>query len=724
MNKIGAGYRSSSALNTDFEIIEEGFERTLDRFGGPGNQMESELDMNSHRIINLPAPQLPGDPVRVEDITDELISELGPIVLSQKANTDAGNISDPVWREKLLISDNVSPVWYGARGDSIVNDTAPIQALESLYSGREVDLGGRTYLVDNVPIGNTYVNGNFLISENNSRPDDRGKLLPSDDSPGMISGLTTTGGYGAPYSGGANNTPTVPGRSTRNRRGILLSQASRADFNISGCFVSIYSWAYGNVSANVAARQSVAGAPQAFNAGSEEAQGYGFGPTNLCTAFSIANGSRVGNLVTRNGRAAGTLSGNLFTESCQVGNGKNARLGNDSTGYVTVVGGVITDIPIAVAGSGYDPLVDTISIVDRSSAGSGASVSSFTVDGTGAITGIAFTGGSGYSQNTVAYVVSPVATSGNIAGTSNTISGSATNSATLASNGAHITGGNANTAISATSSTTVSSASRGVALSATGSTVSGDGSVGIGIANSTVSSLGAVLLASRRVQTSLDRSVSGGDGVSGAATTANTKWRINSGNGNAQLAGTLTQSTPFADYGEYFENLNHGTIPLGTVVAREGRKVRPWVEGDRLAGVISATAGIILGDSPFTWQGRYLYGDFGEPLMEEVEVVRWDDYDGLVSEAPTPIPDDAVYSKEMVQVENPDYDPSLPNIPRSERPDEWSLVGLLGQVFVRVKRDYEPDELITEGLRVMEMKSKYDEEKGYGVAYCYLNAGA
>lgn len=72
LNKIGAGYRSSNALNNDFEIIEEGFERTLDRYGGAGNHMEAPLDMNSNRILNLPAPVDPTDPLRLVDYTDDI----------------------------------------------------------------------------------------------------------------------------------------------------------------------------------------------------------------------------------------------------------------------------------------------------------------------------------------------------------------------------------------------------------------------------------------------------------------------------------------------------------------------------------------------------------------------------------------------------------------------------------------------------------------------------
>lgn len=72
LNKLKAGYSSSNALNHDFEMIEAGFERTLDRHGGPGNAMLAPLDMNSERILNLPEPVEPTDVVRLQDFQNNV----------------------------------------------------------------------------------------------------------------------------------------------------------------------------------------------------------------------------------------------------------------------------------------------------------------------------------------------------------------------------------------------------------------------------------------------------------------------------------------------------------------------------------------------------------------------------------------------------------------------------------------------------------------------------
>jgi hypothetical protein len=205
-------------------------------------------------------------------------------------------------------------------------------------------------------------------------------------------------------------------------------------------------------------------------------------------------------------------------------------------------------------------------------------------------------------------------------------------------------------------------------------------------------------------------------------------------------SGTFSGSTTFTDYAEYFENETHGEILLGTIVTLNGDKVRPAQDGDEILGVVSATAIVAAGDSPFTWQGRYVYDEWGRAQTEEQQNVRWarilDDehnvvragYDGPMFEAPEP-PEDAVYYTETVYVENPDYDPSIEQTPRSERPAEWTCVGLLGQVRTRVSQDVQPNDYVTETggkaggptrLRCMRIVTPYDPDRGFAVAMCLL----
>jgi hypothetical protein len=68
LNSFGSDYVSKQNLNANNTIIQNAFENTLSRDGTSPNAMGASLDMNGHRILNLPAPVDPTDPVRMEDI--------------------------------------------------------------------------------------------------------------------------------------------------------------------------------------------------------------------------------------------------------------------------------------------------------------------------------------------------------------------------------------------------------------------------------------------------------------------------------------------------------------------------------------------------------------------------------------------------------------------------------------------------------------------------------
>ncbi|MEH6972023.1 peptidase G2 autoproteolytic cleavage domain-containing protein [Bacillus sp. JJ675] len=57
-------------------------------------------------------------------------------------------------------------------------------------------------------------------------------------------------------------------------------------------------------------------------------------------------------------------------------------------------------------------------------------------------------------------------------------------------------------------------------------------------------------------------------------------------------------------------------MPAGTIVALEGDKIRPAEKGDNLFGVISETAGVVLGEASLHWSGRYVKNEFGGYVYE------------------------------------------------------------------------------------------------------------
>lgn len=199
-------------------------------------------------------------------------------------------------------------------------------------------------------------------------------------------------------------------------------------------------------------------------------------------------------------------------------------------------------------------------------------------------------------------------------------------------------------------------------------------------------------------------SVAGGYASSGAPSTANRKWHIYSQTGNIEIAGALISSHVFSDYGEYFPNGTGSEIPLGTLVTLDGYSVK-LANNDDIVGVVSATAGVALGDTPFSWQGRFSRTEFGEIIYDEI----------LNDE------------NEIVKVprENPDYNPEAEQIPRSQRKKEWTLVGLMGQVFVRVDESVQEGDYLTakNGIGIksdLKTSLRVLKKTNDNVAYCFI----
>lgn len=56
LNDITSGFQSTNAANVNIQLIEQAFENTLSRDGSSPNQMEANLDMNGHLVINTANP--------------------------------------------------------------------------------------------------------------------------------------------------------------------------------------------------------------------------------------------------------------------------------------------------------------------------------------------------------------------------------------------------------------------------------------------------------------------------------------------------------------------------------------------------------------------------------------------------------------------------------------------------------------------------------------------
>ncbi len=606
---------------------------------------------------------------------------------------------------------------FNAAGNGTTNDNGVFTTFQSSFSGRLVDLGGRSFVVNSYPTGNVYTNGNFVIS---------GVTYPAAQNRTIIS--TNTGdtlGIETAYSGGIQNTLSISGRSTADLWALIASQNSRAAGPARAVVVgSIYSYAKGNVSGVYSSRQTSALVPQSAALASEECEGWGTRSVNISSVFSRTEGLMGANISSRRAYTNNLeCSANVASRDAMCGAGQGALF------TVTISGGQVTGVTIVNGGASY--ILPTLNFYDRSGAGSGAAAT-LTVTG-GVITGVTVTNpGSGYSANVDA--IAQVSEQCMFTAASRNVIARGNVSAVVACEVSEAVGFGAGVYSSRGGS--VSGQSSAVIASGTLSAVfgniqvSGDNCAAIATQDTTIAGslnvvqaswisgiptgvTGAAVVASRRVSNAVTRSMAGGNGASGPASTANRKWHIFSDTGNIQIAGTLTQSATFTDVAKMFENATYGEIPVGAMVTWEGRKVRLAQEGDREVSAHTRTPAVLLGDSTFTWSGRYVTGEFGETVLAE----QWDEDAG---------------EHILMPVENEEYDPSAENLPRSERRAEWTPVCLVGEVHVRVSADVDVDDYVEPStipglgrkaseptrMRCMEIRQPFNASKGYAVALC------
>jgi len=273
---------------------------------------------------------------------------------------------------------------------------------------------------------------------------------------------------------------------------------------------------------------------------------------------------------------------------------------------------------------------------------------------------------------------------------------------------------------------------------------------------------GSIVIASVRTKNETGSSIAGGVGgfANQPASTANRKWHIFSDTGNVSIAGTLTSSASFSDFAEFFPNGTKKEQGYGLLQTLDNDAVKPAQEGERVIGVTSATAGILLNDTPFAWQGRYLKDEWGKPIYEDIpdpdyallddKIKYYQDKGYTIVEKETEDGGKQITKEEIlasgqvvetesdrpiisIQKENPLWDSSKEQISRKERPDEWSVVGLTGQVFVRLNEDVKVGDNVKAwkdgvgqaseedtNIVVMKITQAYDKNKGYAIGYCLI----
>lgn len=150
-----------------------------------------------------------------------------------------------------------------------------------------------------------------------------------------------------------------------------------------------------------------------------------------------------------------------------------------------------------------------------------------------------------------------------------------------------------------------------------------------------------------------------------------------------------------ADYAELFEWVDGNPEVkdrAGRFVTLEGKNIRlAGPQDDYILGIVSGNPSVVGDVHDDQWQGMYLTDVFGRPIWEDVEIPAVTEQ----MEIPVMVPGEGDEPPRMEtrtetqviipahterrQKLNPNYDPTQPYIPRSQR-SEWDAVGMLGKL--------------------------------------------
>lgn len=209
-----------NAINTNNTIVELAIDNTISRDGTNPNQMGANLDMNSHKIINLPAPLSATEPVRLGDIDAEFIgTPPGPVV-----DPSSGNASGPGFEgENALVWTNANVRFNNNVIEQISTDPSAV-ALITL--GGTATVGDRinlrfVYGSNDITVGYTIVTGDSYA--NGRIMNGLVTAIANNTSLFNLNGAVVVGGVVTPSAG-----QTWGGYDTGAQIGFIVTTSSQA----------------------------------------------------------------------------------------------------------------------------------------------------------------------------------------------------------------------------------------------------------------------------------------------------------------------------------------------------------------------------------------------------------------------------------------------------------------------------------------------------------------
>lgn len=183
---------AQTTINDNSAAIVTAVENTLSRDGTSPNQMGAPLDMNSHRVINLPAPLGNTEPVRLIDLEDVN----GTITIN--AIPAGGTTGQPLAK---VTDDDYDADWAAITGTgNFVKSTSPTLVTPALGTPSSVNLSNATAL----PVGSLTGLGTGVGTALTNNVGSGGAPVVFNGALGIPSSGTLTNTTGLPISTGVS----------------------------------------------------------------------------------------------------------------------------------------------------------------------------------------------------------------------------------------------------------------------------------------------------------------------------------------------------------------------------------------------------------------------------------------------------------------------------------------------------------------------------------------
>ena len=167
----------------------------------------------------------------------------------------------------------------------------------------------------------------------------------------------------------------------------------------------------------------------------------------------------------------------------------------------------------------------------------------------------------------------------------------------------------------------------------------------------------------------------------GIPTSKSNAFRVDDNGTPYSKAGLNTTGADYAEFFEWEDGNENNEDRRGYFVTLDGKHIKIAKEGDWILGIVSGFPAII-GNGDEEWKGRYIFDDFGCPVIEEFEYEE-EEYETITNDDG----EEEVITKKVKKTgtkwkEVPEYDPTQPYTGRMQR-KEWSAIGMLGVLSVR-----------------------------------------